>query len=66
MSRIATKVGVPLNELIEANKAKYPDPNKLAIGDLLVIPAPAPSGFSDPRSSPTAAPAAGTPTPAPR
>jgi LysM repeat protein len=55
MSRIAAKLGVPLTALIEANKDKYPDPNKLAIGDLLVIPAPPPTSFTDPRTSPGAA-----------
>jgi LysM repeat protein len=68
MSKIAAKFGIPLTELVAANKDKIPNPDKIAIGDLVVIPVPPPSGFTDPRTaapaaSPTRPPATRTPTP---
>jgi LysM repeat protein len=68
MSKIAAKFGVPLADLVAANKDKIPNPDKLSIGDLVIIPAPPPSGFTDPRTaapaaSPTRPPATRTPTP---
>jgi LysM repeat protein len=36
---IAKRFGVDYLALIDANKAKYPDPNKINVGDFLVIPA---------------------------
>jgi LysM repeat protein len=38
MSRIAKQFGIPLQDLIDANKDTIPDPNALKIGDLVVIP----------------------------
>jgi hypothetical protein len=54
MSRIASKFGIPLAMLVEANKAKVPNPDRLAVGDLLVIPTPVPTGFpaAEPSTSP--------------
>ena len=43
MFRIAQKFGVDFNALVEANKANFPDPNKINVGDVLVIPAVLPS-----------------------
>jgi hypothetical protein len=68
MSKIAGKFGIALADLVAANKDKYPNPDKIAIGDLLVIPTPPPSGFTDartaaPAATPTRAPATRTPTP---
>ena len=51
MSRIATKFHVPLATLVEANKTNIPDPNKLKIGDQVIIPAAA-----APAASPVASP----------
>jgi hypothetical protein len=39
MSRIAGRFGIPLNELIAANTQTVPDPNKLKIGQQVIIPA---------------------------
>jgi LysM repeat protein len=39
MSRIAGRFGIPLNELIAANTQTVPDPNKLQIGQQIIIPA---------------------------
>ena len=39
MSRIANRFGVPLDQLIEANRDRIPNPDALQIGDQLVIPA---------------------------
>jgi hypothetical protein len=38
MSKIATMFGIPLQELIDANAANIPDPNRLQIGDQVIIP----------------------------
>lgn len=43
MSKIANRFGVPLQTLIDANKATIPDPNKIKIGDQVIIPAAAPT-----------------------
>jgi hypothetical protein len=39
MSRIAGRFGIPLNELIAANTQTVPDPNRLKIGQEIIIPA---------------------------
>jgi len=51
MSRIATKFHVPLATLVDANKTTIPDPNKLKIGDVVIIPT-----SSAPGTSPAASP----------
>jgi hypothetical protein len=43
MSRIAKKFNVPLADLIAANQATIPDPDKLKIGDTVIIPTATPS-----------------------
>jgi hypothetical protein len=43
LSRIAGRFGVSLDDLIAANAETLPDPNKLQIGDRLIIPAKTPS-----------------------
>jgi hypothetical protein len=43
LSRIAGRFGISLDELIAANAETLPDPNKLQIGDQLIIPAKTPS-----------------------
>jgi nucleoid-associated protein YgaU len=43
MSKIAKRFGVPLQTLVDANKTTVPDPNKLKIGDTLIIPVVSPS-----------------------
>jgi LysM repeat protein len=43
LSRIAGRFGISLADLIAANAENLPDPDKLQIGDQLVIPVPAPS-----------------------
>jgi LysM repeat protein len=43
LSRIAGRFGITLDELIAANAETLPDPNKLQIGDRLIIPAKNPS-----------------------
>jgi LysM repeat protein len=50
MSRIANRFGVPLDALIEANRETIPNPDRLNIGDQLVIPAPA--GSRNPTPAP--------------
>ena len=42
-SRIAGRFGITLQELIDANKDSHPNPDQLKIGDVLIIPVPAPS-----------------------
>jgi hypothetical protein len=43
MSRIAGRFGIPLGDLIAANAENIPDPDKLQIGDQVIIPIPIPS-----------------------
>ena len=43
LSKIAAKYGVTLDDLISVNRDTVPDPNKLQIGQQLVIPTPTPS-----------------------
>jgi len=50
MSKIAKKFGVPLQLLVDANKTTIPNPDKLKIGDPVIIPVVAPSEV--PASSP--------------
>lgn len=53
MSRIANRFGVPLQTLIDANKATIPDPNKIKIGDQVIIPAAAPTTLPGVEASPS-------------
>lgn len=43
LSRIAGRFGITLQQLIDANKEAIPDPDKLQIGDVLIIPVPVPT-----------------------
>ncbi|HKB27731.1 MAG TPA: LysM domain-containing protein [Candidatus Limnocylindrales bacterium] len=52
MSKIAKKFGVPLQALIDANKATVRDPNVLKVGDVLIIPAVTPTALPGASSSP--------------
>jgi hypothetical protein len=45
LTKIARKFGVTVDQILAANP-KVTDPNKVSIGDKLVIPTPAPSGAS--------------------
>ncbi|MEO5704021.1 MAG: LysM domain-containing protein, partial [Candidatus Limnocylindrales bacterium] len=40
LSRIAGRYGITLADLISANAENLPDPDKLQIGDQLIIPVP--------------------------
>ena len=40
MSKIATKFNVTIDELIAANKDTIQDPDKISIGDQVIIPVP--------------------------
>jgi hypothetical protein len=51
MSRIANKFHVPLATLVDANKTNIPNPDKLKIGDQVIIPTSSAQGTS-PASSP--------------
>jgi LysM repeat protein len=57
LSKIASQFGVSLAQLIEANRTTLPDPDKLQIGDQLIIPVPGASG------SPSASTAPVSPSP---
>ena len=45
MARIAGRFGITLQQLIDANNDAVPDPNKLQIGDVLIIPVPIPTAL---------------------
>ena len=48
MSKIAKKLGVTLDDLLAANKATIPNPDKIKIGDQVIVPSA--------QAAPTAAP----------
>jgi len=52
MSKIAIRFHVPLQTLIDANKTTIPDPNRLKIGDTVIIPVTTPGTL--PGASPAA------------
>jgi hypothetical protein len=52
LTSIATRFKITVDQLLAANK-QIKDPNKLNIGDVLVIPSPAPSEITDSEPSPT-------------
>lgn len=54
MSKIANRFGIPLQRLIDANKATVPNPDRLDIGLQLIIPAAIPTSL--PGVSPAASP----------
>jgi LysM repeat protein len=53
LSKIAKKYGLTIEQVLAANKA-IKDPNRIAIGDVIVIPSAAPSAIVD--TGPTATP----------
>lgn len=55
MSRIANRFGVPLQMLIDANKVTIPNPDKLTIGQEVIIPSAAPTLVPDAGGSPVPA-----------
>jgi len=52
MSKIAKKFNVPLQALIDANKTTIPNPDKLKIGDQVIIPTATPTGVPAASASP--------------
>ena len=54
MSKIAKKFGVPLADLVAANAATIPNPNRLQIGDQVIIPVPVPSELPAASEAPAA------------
>jgi LysM repeat protein len=54
MSKIAKKFGLPLADLIAANADNIPDPDKLNIGDQVIIPVPTPSELPAASQAPAA------------
>jgi LysM repeat protein len=56
MSKIADKFGISLGLLIEANKETIPDPDKLNIGDEVIIPAVPPTSIPGASEEASAAP----------
>jgi LysM repeat protein len=56
MSKIANRFGVSLDDLIAANRETVPDPDKLGVGDILVIPLPSASFPGLPSAAPSGGP----------
>ena len=48
LSKIAARFGISLDALLAANAAAIPDPNKIKIGDRVIIPETPPTEFVDP------------------
>jgi hypothetical protein len=51
LSKIARRFGISLEDLLAANKDTIKDPNKIGIGDEIIIPAPAPDTVTDGESA---------------
>ena len=51
LSKIAKQFGVTLEDLLAANADSIPDPNKIKVGDRVIIPAAPPTEFVDPSAS---------------
>ncbi len=57
LSKIAAQFGVSLDDLIAANKETLPNPDKIKVGDEIIIPAAPPDQVtSEPSPSPAASP----------
>jgi LysM repeat protein len=56
MSKIANRFGVPLQTLIDANRTTIPNPDRIAIGDQVIIPATTPTALPGVEASPSASP----------
>jgi LysM repeat protein len=52
LSKIARAFGVSLDDLLEANKATITNPNRISVGDQIIIPVPPPDEFVDPTATP--------------
>jgi len=65
LNKIAKKFGLTLDQLLAANKATIKDPNKIKVGQVIIIPVPAPSDFTDPSAAAPSGEAAPTDSPAP-
>ncbi len=53
LSRIATKFGLTVDQLLAANKDTIKNPDKISIGDQIIIPAPPQDEFTDPSVEPS-------------
>ena len=54
LSRVAKKFGLTVEELLAANKDTITNPDKISIGDEIIIPAPPQDEFTDPSAEPSA------------
>ena len=48
LSSVATRFGVSLDDLLDANQDRIENPDRIAIGDQIIIPVPPPDSFEDP------------------
>lgn len=53
LSKVAKRFGLTLAELLAANKDAIPNPDKIAIGDQIVIPTTAPDVINDATAGPS-------------
>jgi LysM repeat protein len=53
LSKIAKKFGITVDELLAANTTTIKDPNKIGLGQQIVIPVPGASGEASPAASPS-------------
>lgn len=53
LSKVAKGFGLTLEELLAANTATITDPDKIAVGDEIIIPATPPAEFTDPSAEPS-------------
>ncbi len=63
LSKIAKQFGVGLDALIEANKDRIPNPDRIDVGDQIIIPTPPPDVIPGGESSPGSSSEAPSPSP---
>jgi hypothetical protein len=52
LSKVAKKFGITLDALLAANKETIKDPDKISVGDEIIIPPPPSDDLTDPSASP--------------
>lgn len=64
LSKVAKKFGLTLDQLLEANKDTIENPDRISVGDMIVIPVPLPDEVVGGSAAPEATPD-GSPGPSP-
>ena len=63
LNKIAKKFGVTVEQILDANKDTIKNPNKIKVGQEIIIPVPVPEEFTDPGAAEPSASDEETPEP---